>query len=415
LADRPVVLSNSAFDDLASFARTFDPLPILLVADDHTELAAGAKVAEVLQKAGRPVRKVLLSGVPWVPANEESLGRVLSELDGNKHLLVAIGSGTLTDITRFVAFQARLPYLSVPTAASVDAFTSITAAITLRQVKHSFVTRPAAGVFAHLPTLCAAPPVLTASGYGDMLAKFTAMADWQMAHLLIDESCDPAVLAQVALATQDCADHAAAIQVRKPDGIAALMNGLLVSGECMVKTRNSRPAAGAEHSLAHFWEINHARLGLPESLHGVKTGAASVLIARLYDRLRGLSRAEAAQRLARFRLPGILEETARVQSAFGDLADMLLAGNPSFLGPLRQKIGQVSRRLIDHWDEVQAIAAQVPDAQRMSELLKLGGASDDLEQIHVSPEEVAQSLRCAMYIRDRLTILELSLMLGLLD
>jgi glycerol-1-phosphate dehydrogenase [NAD(P)+] len=411
--ETPVVLGDGAFESLARTVLSFDPLPVLLVADEHTQAAAGRQVAELLRTAGRRVKLVLLGGDPRASADEESLARVLTALDGKEYLLAAVGSGTITDVTRFVAYQARLPYLAVPTAASVDAYTSITASITLRQVKQSFVTKPPVGVFAHLPTLCAAPAQLTAAGYGDMLAKYTALADWQIAHLLVEDACDPAIVAQAAQVAQKCADHAAAIWQLQPDGISALMSGLLISGTCMVKTRNSRPAAGAEHSLAHFWEINHARLGLPESLHGAKTGAASLVIARLYDRLRTLSRAEAAWRLARFQLPDEGEETARVEAAFGSLAGMILAGKTSFLGPLREKVAVVSERLLERWDEVQQFAAQVPDSEKMAELLRAGGATDQLESIHVSPGEVAQALRCAMYVRDRLTILELSLMLDL--
>jgi glycerol-1-phosphate dehydrogenase [NAD(P)+] len=415
LTERPVVLNNSAFDDLVKFTLSLDPRPILVVADEHTDLAAGEEVTARLKCTGLSVKKVLLSGEPWAAADEGSLAQVLAALNAREHLLVAVGSGTITDVTRFVAYQARLPYVSVPTAASVDAYNSITAAITLRKVKHSFVTKPAAGVFANLPTLCAAPPALTASGYGDMLAKFTALADWQLAHLLLDEVCPSDILEPIAEATRACADQAEAIRDHTADGIAVLFEGLLVSGDCMVKMRNSRPAAGAEHSLSHFWEINHSRLGLPESLHGAKTGAASVIIAGLYDRLKQLSREEAARRLARFQLPDVRSETAWVEAAYGELAGTILAGSPSFLGSLRPKAAQVSARLVDRWDAVQAIAAQVPDAGRMAQMLERGGASADLSRIHVSPEEVTQALRCAMYVRDRLTILELSLMLGLMD
>ena len=31
---------------------------------------------------------------------------------------------------------------------------------------------------------------MTAAGFGDMLAKYTALADWKLAHLLVDEPYD---------------------------------------------------------------------------------------------------------------------------------------------------------------------------------------------------------------------------------
>jgi glycerol-1-phosphate dehydrogenase [NAD(P)+] len=57
-----------------------------------------------------------------VIADEYSVHQVLKALDGREQTLIAVGSGTITDIVRFVCFQARLPFVSVPTAASVDAY-----------------------------------------------------------------------------------------------------------------------------------------------------------------------------------------------------------------------------------------------------------------------------------------------------
>lgn len=409
----PVVISDQAFDELGRCARESGPAPVLLVADDHTFAAAGRLLQSALEHQGLESRSVLLNGAPRVAADEVSITRVLAALDGKQHLLVALGSGTITDITRFVAYQARLPYLSAPTAASVDAFTSFTASITIQQLKYSLPTKQAAGVFAHLPTLCAAPAAMTAAGYGDVLAKLTALADWQIAHLLTGESCDPAIRDLAAGAARACVTQAEAIGTRRAEGIATLANSLMVSGTCMVRAGSSRPAAGAEHSLSHFWEITHARRSLPESLHGEKTGVASVIIARLYQSLRGLSRDKAARRLKDFRPPEPAVEAARLEQIFGDAASHILAARPSFLGKLSAQVEEVGASLLAHWDEVQQIAAQVPPAEELSALLALGGAPNRPEQIHVTPQEVSEAIQFAMYLRDRLTILELNRLLRL--
>lgn len=409
----PVVINGQAFDELASSARSLGPMPVLLVADDHTFAAAGQRLQAALELNGLKPRTVLLRGAPRVAADEVSITRVLAALNGTEHLLVALGSGTLTDITRFVAYQARLPYLSAPTAASVDAFTSFTASITIQQLKYSLPTKQAAGVFAHLPTLCAAPAALTAAGFGDMLAKLTALADWQIAHLLTAEPCDPAIFTRAAKAARACVAQAGSIGARQAEGISTLANSLMVSGTCMVMAGSSRPAAGAEHSLSHFWEITHAGRGLPESLHGEKTGVASVIIARLYEALRGLTRAEAARRLEAFRPPEPAAETAQLERIFGGVSSHILAAHPSFFGKLRRQVKDVGAGLIAHWGEVQQIAAQVPSADEISRLLALGGAPNQPEQIHVAPEEVNEAIVYALYLRDRFTILELNRMLDL--
>jgi glycerol-1-phosphate dehydrogenase [NAD(P)+] len=141
---------------------------------------------------------------------------------------------------------------------------------------------------------------MIASGFGDMVAKYTALADWTLAHLLVDEALDETAVRQAEAALQSCAGQSAAVHAAEPSGIAVLIESQFVSGHSMARVRSSRPAAGAEHSLAHYWEIPHQLKRKPESLHGEKTGGASVIIAGLYEKLRQMTRQEAQRRLDRF-------------------------------------------------------------------------------------------------------------------
>lgn len=409
----PIHTGEQVFETLANNLQVSSQRHALLVADEHTYPACGRQVEEALSAAGLAVTRVILAGEPWVLADESSIAEVLRVLNGRELALIAVGSGTLTDITRFVAFQTRLPFYSVPTAPSVDAFTSYTAAITIRGVKYSFTTKTASGVYASLPVLCAAPRRMIAAGFGDMLAKYTALADWKLAHLLVDEGLDELSVCQVEAALQACAGQAAMIATAEPAGIAALIESLFVSGRCMVRVGSSRPAAGSEHSLAHYWEIQHHLNHKPESLHGEKTGVASVIIAGLYEKLRHLSRLEAQRRLERFCWNGPEPEIARIQAAYGTLAGQVIANQASFLGQLGQKINLLRERLLSRWADVQAIAAQVPGPDQLCSLLQNGGAAWQPDQIHVSETEVQQAIQSAMYVRDRLTILELNRMLDL--
>jgi glycerol-1-phosphate dehydrogenase [NAD(P)+] len=408
----PVNAGEHVFETLANDLQARQQRQVLLIADENTYPACGRQVEEALGAAGLEVTRVLLSGQPWVTADESSIAEVLRALNGRDLVLVAVGSGTLTDITRFVAFQTRLPFYSIPTAPSVDAYTSYTAAITLREVKYSFPTKTASGVYVSLPVLCAAPQRLIVSGFGDMVAKYTALADWKLAHLLVDEALDETALRQAEAALQSCIAQAAAVRAAEPSAIAALIQSLFVSGCCMARVRSSRPAAGAEHSLAHYWEIQHRLNHKPESLHGEKTGVACWVIAGLYEKIRRMPREEAKYLLGRFYWSGLNSEIARIESAYGAAAGQVIANKASFLGPLRQKTDLLKQRLLSCWDEVQAIAAQVPGQDQIRALLQSAGAAWHPDQIHVSEDEVRQAIRSAMYVRDRLTILEVNHMLS---
>ncbi len=409
----PVYLSDRVFQDLARDFQQGRQQHALLVADENTYPVCGWQVDEKLREAGVGVTRLILSGQPSVIADEYSVLQVLKALDGQEQTLIAVGSGTITDIVRFVCFQARLPFVSVPTAASVDAYTSYTAAITVKHIKHSISAKPAGGVYAHLPSLCAAPMKMTAAGFGDMAAKYTALADWKLAHLLLDDAYDEATARQAEQALRQCMAHATAIPAALPGGIAALMESLFTSGHCMVAVKSSRPAAGAEHSLAHFWEITHPQDHAPEALHGERTGVAAVLISHLYEALRHLSRQEVARRLDHFSMPDPERESAQIQEAYPGVGSQVITSRNSLLGAMRQKIDQVKDRLGSRWEEIVAIASTVPPASEIVALLERVGAPSQPADIHVSDEEVNLAIQNAMYIRDRFTILELNRMLDL--
>lgn len=98
--------------------------------------------------------------------------------------MIAVGSGTIHDIVRFAAFQRDLPFISYPTAPSVDGFTSARAPLILYGTKTTIQTKAPSALFADLDLLKAAPQSMVAAGFGDMLGKITSLADWEISAIL---------------------------------------------------------------------------------------------------------------------------------------------------------------------------------------------------------------------------------------
>lgn len=63
-------------------------------------------------------------------ANETAAFNVLERLGPDIKFLVAVGSGTIHDITRYCAHRRGIPFMACPTAASVDGFCSTVSAMT---------------------------------------------------------------------------------------------------------------------------------------------------------------------------------------------------------------------------------------------------------------------------------------------
>jgi len=82
------------------------------------------------------------------------------------------------------------------------------------------------------------------------MGKYTALSDWKLAHILLDEPLDTNVAEEMLKACEDTLKS-----IDKNDFIKPLFEGLVKSGELMTKVGNSRPASGAEHHIAHYLEF----------------------------------------------------------------------------------------------------------------------------------------------------------------
>jgi glycerol-1-phosphate dehydrogenase [NAD(P)+] len=408
----PVYVGGEALLQLAEFCRARTFRAIALVADQNTYPALGQAVERVLRDDGCDVHTTVLRGDDII-ADEYYIAKVLLAADARERVYLAVGSGTITDIVRFVSHRCRLPFIAVPTAPSVDGFTSIGAPLVVDRVKVTLITQPPIAVFAHLPTLCAAPHRLIASGFGDMLGKFTSLADWRLGHLVWDEEYSEAIARRARRAVLHCADHAAEIGQAKESGIRALIDGLIESGLCMLDFGKTTPASGSEHHLSHYWEMRLLWENRPSLLHGAKVGVATVLIARLYDQIKRITASQAADMMARTPQPRGVDDTRTIREAWGPIADVVIAEQRPFLELDAEGYQSLKRRVLAHWVDIQDLAAGVPDADRMIDLLQAAGAPTDPAVLGLSEDDVGRALCCAHYFRNRFSVVKLSRMLGL--
>ena len=126
-------------------------------------------------------------------ADEHSTAEVLRQLAEDTEVLLACGSGSIHDTVRYCAAQRGIPFVALPTAASVDGYCSSVAAMTWHGYKNTMNAVAPLIVVADLDVISRAPAYLTASGVGDMLGKFIALSDWKIAHELTGEAVCPVI------------------------------------------------------------------------------------------------------------------------------------------------------------------------------------------------------------------------------
>jgi glycerol-1-phosphate dehydrogenase [NAD(P)+] len=404
---RMVTIDDKAAEQLVEFCRREQYNKLLLVADRNTYAALGEKVAAALRTAGFDLKQVVFTGEEVV-ADAAHVLDVLVEADRQERIFIAVGSGTLTDITRFSSHRTKTSFISMPTAPSVDGFASIGAPLIIHGVKITVICHAPIAVFADLNTLAHAPRAMIAAGFADMLGKLTSIADWRIGRLLWNEPYDESIAERTLVAVKLCTDNAAAIGQGNPEAVRVLLDALLESGYCMLDFGSSRPASGAEHHYSHFWEMKLLQEGRPAILHGAKVGVATALVAGLYAQLRGLSREAAADRLEAAVLPPRAAEEAAIRAAYGDLAGDIIVEHANFLNLDEAAYDAIKRKILAHWDEIQAIAAQVPPPEQIAGWLQEVGGPTTVAELGLSAAEQALAAANGHYLRDRFTMRKLA-------
>lgn len=276
-------VGSGVIQELPGILRDLGASHIFLVADNYTFEAAGRQVEQLLDQAGLAYHKrVFQTETPLVP-NEYALGSVLAAMTSQDDMLLAVGSGTLNDVTKYVSARTGIPYVIAATAPSMDGYASTVAPTILDGFKTTLPAVYPAAIVADVDILKDAPMPMLTAGFGDIIGKFTSLADWRLSHQLNGEYYCPEVAGVIEAAVETCAANAQALAQREPQAIQAVTEALILSGLAMGMVGVSRPASGAEHQMAHYWEMDALRRGEEHPLHGNAVGVGTVLTASLYE------------------------------------------------------------------------------------------------------------------------------------
>ncbi|MBR5979586.1 MAG: sn-glycerol-1-phosphate dehydrogenase [Oscillospiraceae bacterium] len=348
--------------------------------------------------------QILIMDPKDLHANEISTAWVLERLEDDVEVIIAVGSGTVHDVARFCAHERGIRFVSCPTGASVDGFCSTVAAMTWHGFKKTLPAVAPDFVIADTDIIKQAPPELVRSGVGDILAKYTALADWKMAHVLTGEYyCE-----RIADITQQAADAVVAslsgILSGEAEAYERVTYALVMSGIAMQMMGNSRPASGSEHHVSHLIEMGPSSLDVRfQALHGEKTGVGSVVAVKEYKRL-----AETEDITSHVRdYKDVPSEVIR--NYFGEkLADSIIAENAEdWLSVLTKEA------LTEKWPQVREIVASLPSAEEIYGMLEMIGAKRSLEEIGVTEEDTDAILTYSPLVRNRLTLMRVRRMLDL--
>lgn len=386
-----------------------------LVCDAATRAAAGQDVADALGEA-RVVELAPRAAGTAVVAGDEEAEVVADRLrDVGAASAVAVGSGSLNDLTKAASHRLGIPYAVVATAPSMNGYTSRHAALLSRHVKVTVACTPPVACLAPLGVLAAAPPRMAAAGLSDLRSRHVSCADWYLGHLLLDAPYDPGILDIVADADRASAGVAAGLPRGEPEAVAGLTAGLLLSGLAMDAAGTSAPSSGGEHLVSHYLDMAHHALGTPVDLHGCQVGVGTLACAVLYERLLELDAGDIDPAAARDGHAPWAALAPRLARHFGPLWPHLEPVARAAHG----EADDVARRLCrlrDGWPATRAaLARMLAPTRALPDELARAGAPVTFAGLGVDAGLARQALLHARFVRARYTILDLAADLGRLE
>lgn len=398
-----------AYDILAqTVAESSTTDTCLIIADKRTWEAAGKDVHKSLASTDLKTSCLIIPDKDKEsPAADDAYRDYILEHAQETGLYIAVGSGVINDLVKWVAFLRNTPFITVPTAASMNGYASANVAATVDGLKVLFHAEACRAVFAVPQVINSAPDELTSSGLGDVLAKSVSSADWRLNQLIFhDYFCQYSV---------DLLKDLEPIYLENPDGIyqkdpvalKALFEALFYSSIAMTMTGTSSVASGGEHMISHTLDMIAGRDKQQHDLHGRQVGIGSILTAAIYEKVMEID------------TPVFVDAPQQVNEEFwGSLS-------PIVEKEYRQKLVRIDEAanflaIPENWQEMKnLIQPGLVSASRLKSCLSEAGAAHRFSDIRVDGfplkrEKFVEVVKHANQMRQRFTILDLAVMLGII-
>lgn len=393
----------------ALFRRQFGDGPACIIADENTWKAAGAAVEASLVKAGVTVRRHVLPGKPRLKPTVDLANSLRDVLGADASVPVAVGSGVINDVVKHAAFGLKRDYLCVGTAASMDGYTSAGAPLSDKGFKKTIQCLPAKAVIGDLDVIAAAPAEMTGWGYGDLAGKVPAGGDWIIADALGIEAVDDVAWPLVQGGLRGWLGAPDAIAAGDRDALEGLFAGLTLVGLAMELHGSSRPASGADHQIAHLWEMDDLKFGGERVSHGACVAVGCVMSLRLFDWLleQDLSRLDVEGLVAR--AASLDAKISAIHAAFGP-GEIAARAVEEVRAKHVEGVALRARleRVRDGWFVLaDRLRGQVVTPAVMVDMLHRAGAPAEAEEIGVGRDYLRRTTLNARFLRSRYTVLDL--------
>jgi glycerol-1-phosphate dehydrogenase [NAD(P)+] len=265
---RRILIGDNVIGELGSFIEMPKTARIIV--------ASGTNVQ---QKVREMVASSLTGRVGWVDVVSSDMKNVRSVMKASREArcIIGVGGGKSVDVGKLAASKLNIPFFSVPTSASHDGIASPFASIRGMKKHYSIKAKPPVGILADVDVIAAAPPRLFAAGCGDLVAKLTAVRDWQLGHDATGEYYGEYAASLAMMSAHMVLDNSKRMGRADRSAVRDLVEALISTGVAAGIAGTSRPCSGSEHLFSHALDVICPGRGL----HGEKCGIGTILSAKI--------------------------------------------------------------------------------------------------------------------------------------
>ena len=400
----------------AVFKSQFPHSKAVVVAHSATWKVAGEQVNAVLCDSGITVESPIIFRDADMHAEWKYIQQLDELLSQTEAIAIAVGSGTINDITKLCSEHQGRPYMVVATAASMDGYVAFGASITKDGIKSTYKCAAPRAVVADVDVLSTAPSSMTASGYADLMAKVPAGADWIVADILGVEPIDETPWNIVQGGLHDALANPEACRCGDSQALRALAEGLMLGGFAMqAYPRSSRPASGAEHQISHMLNMDHFVMCNGEApSHGFQVSIGTIVSLFFYEQLLRTDFSQLDIDALVSRWPSLEEQKAVSMQMFADSDFPAFAAGEieaKYSSPMELRQHFMTMR--DRQDELKSrLRAQLISVDEAIEKLKAVGAPTHPRDICLSAEQMRDTIIRSQQIRRRYTIFDVAVRMG---
>lgn len=390
-----VIADSLAGDELGLVGQLGFGRKLAVVSDPATASVLGARVEAAL--SGR--YEIVSLRLPADPHPDDATVARLRAAASEADAFIAVGSGTINDLTKYASVLEGKPYAVFGTAPSMNGYVSLTASITMHGHKSTLPAQPPVGAFFDLGVLAGAPKRMIRAGIGDSICRTTAQADWLLSHLLLGTDYRELPFDLLSQDEPQLIEQADALLRGDLGAMRILTRTLVLSGFGTAIVGSSAPASQAEHLVSHYIDML-APAARPPILHGEQIGVTTLSTARLqHAMLTGPrpvviadteSDAAIVHRFGREVAPSVLEEFGhkRLDQAKAD---------------------ELNDRLASDWDDLRTKVLDVMlPLETIEATLRIAGSPLTPADISIERGFYDQALLHAREIRNRFTVLDLA-------